>query len=242
MSDQRKALARYKDKTARFKGRYQEYRRSGDHLELLLTWVYPVNKDGHKVPLRKDYVVAPNGERCAADHVWIDAFESPSMARQFAKGEEVEFTAVVKTYPIVRQDVLAKRDAVYDNYKTEEALMFKTYCQAQDELYDNYREESDRLYASRLTGTISFDEMKAGQEAAKKYFNDAKNRLKRSFAGKRQRRFDKAKKRQNDLELVDYELINCQYLGMAEPYDVDRLNDLSYVKYVIAVNADDGDA
>lgn len=242
MSDQRKALARYKDKTARFKGRYQEYRRSGDHLELLLTWVYPVNKDGHKVPLRKDYVVAPNGERCAADHVWIDAFESPSMARQFAKGEEVEFTAVVKTYPIVRQDVLAKRDAVYDNYKTEEALMFKTYCQAQDELYDNYREESDRLYASRLAGTISFDEMKAGQEAAKKYFNDAKNRLKRSFAGKRQRRFDKAKKRQNDLELVDYELINCQYLGMAEPYDVDRLNDLSYVKYVIAVNADDGDA
>lgn len=242
MSDQRKALARYKDKTARFKGRYQEYRRSGDHLELLLTWVYPVNKDGHKVPLRKDYVVAPNGERCAADHVWIDAFESPSMARQFAKGEEVEFTALVKTYPIVRQDVLAKRDAVYDNYKTEEALMFKTYCQAQDELYDNYREESDRLYASRLAGTISFDEMKAGQEAAKKYFNDAKNRLKRSFAGKRQRRFDKAKKRQNDLELVDYELINCQYLGTAVPYDVGRLNDLAYVKYVIATNAGDGDA
>lgn len=242
MSDQRKALARFKGKRARFKGRYQEYRRDGDHLELLLTWVYPIDNRGHKIPLRKDYVVAPNGARCAADHVWIDAFESPSMARQFTKGEEVEFTAVVNTYPIVRQDVLDKRDTVYDNYKAEEALMFKVYCQAQDELYDNYREESDRLYASRLAGTISFDEMKAGQEAAKKYFNDAKNRLKRSFKGKRQRRFDKAKRRQNDLELIDYELINCQYFGMTESYDVDRLNDLSYVKYVIAVNAGDGDA
>lgn len=248
MSKQRTRLAKYLGKRQAYRATFNEIRHDEQNQpEVLLTDVYPVYADGKKVPLRsRDSLTNKLGQQIACDHLWT-ALNSAFLAVPFEllNGDQIQFSAVVTSYNIVRQDVIDKRNKlwqkglaaknkIYENYQKQVNALYKTANLAKEKAFDNYKKH-----------LLTFKEMKQVQKEADKNRKTACRKAKQSCRHKMDRRVKKAQREIAKVEMIDYTLSDVQDVQIVKAnrhfnldvrckYDSNRLNDLNYTRYLSA--------
>lgn len=124
---------------------------------ILLTDLYLVDENGKKIRLaNSNDFIDKKGRHIVADHAWVK-FTKPwySLPCELVKGDEVEFSAKVEQYKIVRADVLKERDQIWDKAKKKADAIYKRWSKYTDTHH-------------RKNFQLSLDKMKAKQNAIKK--------------------------------------------------------------------------
>lgn len=248
MSNQRKRLAKYKNKIQRYRGIFGEIRHDKQNRpEVLIKDIYPIYKNGKKVPLRsKDGPTDSKGQQIATDHAWIPMTQSLlEVGRELFNGDIIEFNAVVKSYKIVRDDILKQREDLWQSGLTQSNVVYQKYQrQKQRELTKArlvYNNSSQRAYWAYKKHLLTFNEMKTEQKRLKQVYHNLHEKLYTSMKAKQKRRIDTAQHKIAQTDLIDYSL---EYLSQVtavkrnkrfDPYrtmyDSNRLHDLKYTKF-----------
>lgn len=251
MSNQRKRLAKYKNKIQRYRGIFGEIRHDKQNRpEVLIKDIYPIYKNGKKVPLRsKDGPTDSKGQQIATDHAWIPMTQSLlEVGRELFNGDIIEFDAVVKSYKIVRDDILKQRENLWQSGLTQLNVVYRKYQrQKQRELTKArlvYNNSSQRAYWAYKKHLLTFNEMKTEQKRLKQVYHNLHEKLYTSMKAKQKRRIDTAQHKIAQTDLIDYSL---EYLSQVtavkrnkrfDPYrtmyDSNRLHDLKYTKFLAA--------
>lgn len=251
MSNQRLRLAKYINKRQNYRAVFNEIRHDKQNKpEVLLTDVYPVYKNGKKVPLRsKPELKDQNGLQIAADHVWVKLncifLRLPT---ELLYGDQIQFSAVVKTYPIVRQNVVQKRQKLWQNGLHKADEVYQKYSEykntIEQDAYNAMKEAQKKAYQAYRQHLLTFQEMKNAQSEAYRDFKKLKQKAYQSMQAKQKRRIARAQKDIKQTDLVDYELTDLQDIQVISynhhfdqfriQYDADRFGDLAYTKFLAA--------
>lgn len=248
MSKQRTRLAKYLGKKQAYRATFNEIRHNEQNQpEVLLTDIYPVYADGKKIPLRShDSLTDKHGQQIASDHLWTE-LNSAFLAVPFEllHGDQIQFTAIVTSYNIVRQDVLEKRNKLWEKGIAAKQNVYKHYQEQVNALYKTANLAKDKAFESYKKHLLSFKEMKKAQENADKIRKTACRKAKRSCQHKMDRRLKKAQRDIAKVEMIDYTLSKVQDVQIVKAnqhfnlnvrckYDSSRLNDLNYTKFLSA--------
>lgn len=101
---------------------------------ILLTDIYLVDKNDHKVRMAKSNDFKDSkGRHIIADHIWIKMtkpwFE---LSTELLCGDQLIFQAEVEKYPIIRDDVLRKRDQIFKDVNEKNEQIRKRWSQYTD--------------------------------------------------------------------------------------------------------------
>lgn len=251
MSNQRKRLAKYENKTQRYRGIFGEIRHDKQNRpEILIKDIYPIYENGKKVPLRsKDGPTNSKGQQIATDHAWIPMTKSLlEVGRELFNGDIIEFNAVVKPYKIARDDILKQREDLWQNGLAQANLVYQKYQrQKQRELTKArlvYNNLSQRAYWAYKKHLLTFNEMKAEQKRLKQVYHNLRKKLYTSMRVKQKRRINTAQHKIAQADLIDYSLEylsrvtavkrNKRFDPYRTMYDPNRLHDLKYTKFLAA--------
>lgn len=225
---------------------------------VLLTDVYEIHKDGRKVRLGTSKIdISSKGKQVATDHAWIDLRVALLRTTPYADGDgfnellygdEIEFSATVKEYPIVRDDVISDRNKLWDEAKAKSDKLFNDWSSKMDKYqnaFDQAKIDKETLYVQYKRRNMSYDDY----TAQKQRINEDVQKL---YPGK----FDKIKEKQNKImdkvksdianeKTVDYELtklenIKCvnqrvsHYGWTRIDYDASRIKEIPYTKFLAA--------
>lgn len=122
MSDQRIFLGDYfQQSPLRYHAKFDRISHHKGIPTVLLKDIYIVDKDDVPIKLTRNDLLKDNlGHKLIADHVWIDLssnwFKLPT---EIFYGDEITFEASVERYPITRDDLLNKRNEIWENTKLE---------------------------------------------------------------------------------------------------------------------------
>lgn len=248
MSKQRLRLAKYLNKKQTYRATFGEIchdKKNKPHVVLLD--IYPVYKNGHKVPLRsKDALTNKHGQQIAADHLWTSLTKSfLDTPFELLYGDQIQFTATVKTYKITRDNVLDDRDKIWQNCMENNEKLYQQYVRQKNELYRLANKSKEQAFKDHTKRIISFKEMKERQEEIDKLRKSDVSKAKQSYDRKIKRRIKKAQKQIKDEKLIDYTLTNIKNVEVIKPnhhfgtsvrakYDSSRLKDLDYTKFLAA--------
>lgn len=251
MSNQRVRLAKYENKRQFYHAVFGEIRHDKNNQpEVLLKDIYPIYPNGKKVPLRsKPELKDDKGEQIAADHAWVKLnIGFLNLPYELLNGDQIVFSAVVKTYPIVRQNVLKSRDMAWNSGQQKAEQVYEDYQHFKntvaENLYQEMKKSQEKAYAAYKKHILTFDEMQKAQKDAYRLFKNTKHKAYNSMQAKQKRRIKHAQKDIAQINLVDYELTDLQNIKIVDhitkfdifrkQYDKTRLNDLSYTKFLAA--------
>ncbi|WP_099974021.1 hypothetical protein [Lactobacillus terrae] len=188
-----------------------------------------------------------------ANHVWINVTKGmfQYIDKELFNGDLIVFSAKVSTYNIVRDDVLQKRDNLYQEMKQKNDIAFKQYREKYLDWEDEWqtiKDTNDYVYQEYTKGNYSFDEMQKIQKQNIKAYQNRRPNID-STSKKQQKQFEKSQREQQDLKLVDYQLQEIKipkkyvnkfklkrvYYGWErQKYDNKRINETKYTKYLAA--------
>ena len=167
MAIQRTRLAKYLNQKQRFRATFSEIRHDKENKpEILLLDLYPIYQDGRKIPLRsKPIIVNSRGEQIASDHVWTGLTASfLKMPKEVLYGDVIDFTACVTAYAINRDDVLQKRDLMWQEGKKASEEIFNEYRNYKHSVleaeYQAMQKASQKAYEAYKQHLLTFQEMK----------------------------------------------------------------------------------
>lgn len=249
--NQRIRLAKYLNKRQRFRATFSEIRHDKENYpEILLLDIFPVYKNGHKVPLRtKPVLIGKNGEQIVADHVWTKLTPSfLQLPTEVLYGDIIDFDALVTSYPINRNDVLNKRDDIWAEGKKESDQVYQEYQQYKSSILEAHylamQDAIQKAYDAYKNHLLTFQEMKREQKLLKRDYHKLATKAFNSMKAKQNRRIAKAQRKIDDLDLVDYGLSDITNINWYRKnkqvnqeriyYDCNRLNDLAYTKFLAA--------
>lgn len=212
MNKQRARLAEYYGKPAQ---RYHATfgyitHKSTGRACILLKKIYFVDKNGKKIPMRNDKQdVVISGKHYIADHVWINLTKPwLNTGIELLDGDEVEFDACVEQYKITRSDVLAKREAVYQDARKK--------C---EQIYNNWLRKTKKSHIDNFA--LKLDRMRERQS---RIMQEAKEKQANIEL------VDYALNRIKKIKVVDYKRV---YYGVRrEKYNNNRYNDRRYTKFL----------
>lgn len=224
----------------------------------LLTDVYEIDQHGRKIRLPTNRInLASKGKQLSTDHTWVDFRAGLFMVRSAGKkfvgnellaGDEIEFSAVVEEYPIVRDDILKTRNTIWRKAHNTTEKMFLKWKSASDQYYDkidNVNRQLDDLYDQYHCGQIDYDNFKQQKQElfadAQKIYPGSLDQLQ----SKQKKIFEQAKKDISDIKLVDYKLVDLRNIRCVTQkpahygwtrltYDRKRIRDIAYVRYLAA--------
>lgn len=197
--------------------------------------IYPIYKSGKKVPIRK-YGIRIGNNIVASDHVWTDLNrEFLKVNTELKNGDIIDFDAVVSAYPIVRDDVQDKRNKIFNEMLTENDELYKEYITERNKLFKLTQEKAQQIYHNSL---LHLDEKKLAQKQLWSLFKKQTHKMYHSMQAKQKRRIRKSTK----IPLVDYGIANVKNVSIYKyqktqnriRYDVNRINDVRYTKYLAA--------
>lgn len=248
MSKQRLRLAKYLNKRQIYRATFSEIRHDDhDQPQVLLKNVYPVYANGRKIPLRSRYVLTDEkGQQIAASHLWTNLnVNFLKVTHELLYGDQIQFSAVVTTYPIVRENVVKTRKQLWQQNKQDQKRMYKQYQLQLSEMYDTANEAKSKAYHAYRKHLLTFDEMKDAQNIATKELQRNRTRALNSFKRKAKNHTKRTQKQISNVSLVDYTLSEVQDVTLTKAnkhfkpnmrckYDETRLNDVRYTKFLAA--------
>lgn len=249
MAIQRTRLAKYLNQKQRFRATFSEIRHDKENKpEILLLDLYPIYQDGRKIPLRsKPIIVNSRGEQIASDHVWTGLTASfLKMPKEVLYGDVIDFTACVTAYAINRDDVLQKRNLMWQEGKKASEEVFNEYRNYKHSVleaeYQAMQKASQKAYEAYKQHLLTFQEMKKAQKCLQRDFHKDAEKAYNSMQARQKRRIQRAQKKIADLDLIDYTLSDINSVSwhkrnksadiFRNDYDVRRINDLKYTKYL----------
>lgn len=248
MSKQRLRLAKYLNKRQLYRATFSEIKHDKtDQPQVLLTDIYPVYQNGHKIPLRtKDNLTNAKGQQIAADHVWtnlnIAFLKAP---RELLCGDLIQFSAIVNTYPIKRDNVQNQRQKYWQEGKNAKEQVYQNFLQQKQLLFQKAQTAKEKAYQAHLKHLLTFTEMQAAQKTIDQQTKALERKAYRSCQGKMKRRINKAQKEIAALPLLDYGLTKVRNVQVIKfnthyspafrcRYDSTRLQDVRYTKFLAA--------
>lgn len=101
---------------------------------ILLTDIFLVNDKGEKIRLaKKNDFKDKKGRHIIADHLWVKLTkEWLKLPCQLLKGDEVYFQAGITKYRISRQDVLNKRNKIWNDALKKNEQIYKRWSKYTD--------------------------------------------------------------------------------------------------------------
>lgn len=248
MSEQRLRLAKYLNQKQCYRATFGEIRHD-DHNQpqVLLKDIYPVYPNGHKIPLRSNSSLTnKHGQQIAATHLWTSLDKSfLQVPFELLNGDQIQFEATVITYNIVRDNVIKKRNQIWENGKKAKDQVYKDYCAHVTNLHKAANATKDKAFAAHKHHLLTYDEMKDAQADADRALKKACQKAKRSCKRKMDRRLKKAQKAIEKELLVDYTLSQVNQIKVIHinhhfnmhdrfRYDPTRINDIEYTKFLAA--------
>lgn len=249
-NDQRIGLKKYLDTDQYFKATFGEIRHDKKNQpEVLLLNVYPVYETGKKVPLRGQNVLKTNkGLAIVADHLWTPLTPEFLKQKELLYQDEIMFKAHVIAYPISRKNVREKRDDIWINGKKESQKVYRDYEHLKNNdlemLWHLTQDATQKVFEAHKNHLITFTEMKQEQKQLMRNYKKKRRQAFASMKQKQKRRIKKAKQQIIQEELVDYTLDDVHNLNVIKynkklnkyrvKYDPNRINDLSYTKFLAA--------
>lgn len=252
MSDQRVALKSYLGQKQKFRATFKnlaskENSRKITQLVALLVDVYPIdNKTGKKIRIanQQQIVLSKNGsKRVAADHCWVDFRKAMTTANfydgkkkvmqnvELLDGDEIEFFAVVDEYPILRDFSVKERNKIWDDARAKAQLVFEQWNkenQKKNKAYEKMIKKNETIYQKYQDKKIDYAKMRELQDKEKAKFNSIKLKKIDDVKKQQQRILEKAKQKQQNVELVDYELTKISDIKVV---DINHKNDSARIKY-----------
>ncbi|MQS88592.1 hypothetical protein [Companilactobacillus mishanensis] len=206
MSDQRVNLASKVGQRLWFSGTVGEFthkrtKGGGKGPVLLLKDIDEVDKKGR--------TINPD----VTDHVWVNANKSVfGIGKEVMPDDILMFTAIVKPYGIVRDDVINKRDAVVEAAKESNANIFSNYREDYLDWKDSWQnvlEANNQAKQQMQQGVI---DRKTFQQIEKNNIDAYKSAQPNGVAVKEKENFNKnkAQAKKKSLKLVDFELEDLQ--------------------------------
>lgn len=248
MSKQRLRLAKYLGKRQFYRATFSEIRHDDhDQPQVLLMDVYPVYANGRKIPLRSRYTLTDkHGQQIAATHLWTRLNTNfLQVPIELLYGDIIQFSAIVETYPIVRDNVVQSRkqlwqqhnimqQKIYQNYQDQAAALGKVCLLAKKKAYKSYKEH-----------LLTFTEMKTAQEKAGLEFDKAKKKAYQVCQRKANRYTKKVQRQIANIKMLDYTLTDVDDVVIVKTnrhfntdlrcqYNKTRLNDIRYTKFLAA--------
>lgn len=248
MSEQRLRLAKYLNKRQLYHATFSEIRHdNNEQPQVLLTDIYPVYPNGHKVPLRSKYTLTDdNGHQIAASHLWtkLNAGFLESSC-ELLYGDQIEFSATVETYPIVRENVVQTRKQLWKQNNLDRQKIYKQYQEQTSALYKIAANAKQKAYKSYCKHLLSFDEMKQAQNKAAKDFQRDRTKAFKACQRKMNNHTKRVQKQIQNIPMLDYTLTDVQDVKIIKlnrhfkssvryQYDIDRLSDTRYTKFLAA--------
>lgn len=248
MSNQRIRLAKYLNKRQLYHATFSEIRHDNNNQpQVLLINIYPIYKNGHKIPLRsKDNLVDNQGHQIAATHVWTELTDSfLKVPYELLYGDQITFSAVVSTYNIVRDDIIIKRKQLWQNGLADKEKVYQDYRKQIDSLYKESTFVKNQAFENYKNHLLTFPEMKLAQTKADIQFKQERNKLYRSCQRKMDRRIRKAQMAISKLQMIDYTLTDIKDINIIQlnkqfkhikrfKYETNRLQDINYTKFLAA--------
>lgn len=248
MSQQRSRLAKYVNQRQWYRATFNVIKHDKQNQpQVLLTDIYPVYANGRKIPLRsKINLTNTKGQQIAADHVWTSLNSAFLKAPcELLMGDLLQFSAVVNTYPIKRDNVQKKRELYWQQGTKAKEQVYQDYLRQRQMLYQNAQVAKQKAYQAHVKHLLTFTEMQLAQNDIDKQTKTLQQKAYRSCQNKMKRRIRHAQKEIATLPLVDYDLTKIEHvtvikfnthysLALRCHYDCSRLHDLRYTKFLAA--------
>lgn len=253
MANQRKQLGENLGETKRYHATFGGITHKGlkhNKPVLLLQDVYEVDEFGHKKRIRRSDSVVSNNKKVLTDHSWIELTKRifKALDSELFLGDEIEFNAQVSTYNIVRDDVLDERNELFKQALKKNDELFIKWKSDMDEWVNSYelvQKKLDDLYVKYKNKELTFDEMQKMQKEVKRDYKKKKPVAIDKIKERQQKNLKKIEEKQQELQLVDYKLVNISKIDVVKYKRVyygwdrlklnsDRLDDLKYTKYLAA--------
>lgn len=254
---QRARLAPYLNVRQRFHATFDHVtHRIGSHKQqqavILLRDIYPVNQDGRKIRLvGDDHVVESHGKRVAADHAWVELYVSfLKLGTELLNNDEIEFSAVVKPYDIVRDDVAQSRRDILKVAQDDSQAVFEAWL-AENKAWHagqaDVKKKREAIYHwyRNNHGLVSFKEMRAEQDRVSRDYEKTRPEGIEAVKRRQAKIMAAAHEKADAVKLVDYELTairdvkitktrDVHYGWTRGQYDASRLKDRAYTRYLAA--------
>lgn len=168
MSKQRFRLGELDDQPHYFHATFKELThkttRNGKKAVILLTDIYLVDESDHKIRLAKsnDFIDS-KGRHIVADHCWVTLTKPWFIGTELLSGDEVFFKANVTKYKINRDDVLEKRDQIWQDAEKKSEKIYQRWSK----YTDMHRRKNFNLSLQKMK-----DKQRKIMELAKKQQNE----------------------------------------------------------------------
>ncbi|AKP66641.1 hypothetical protein [Companilactobacillus ginsenosidimutans] len=193
---------------------------------------------------KKGRVINPD----VTDHVWVNANKSVfSLGKEILPNDVLLFTAVVRPYGIVRDDVINKRDAVIAEAKEKNQDMFSDYREDYLDWKDSWQDVLQENKDARQQMQQGVIDRKTYQQIEKNNIESYKKSQPNGVAVKENETkiVQSAQNQRKSMKLVDYELEDLQdvkflkekrlYHGWTRlKISKDDMNRIKFTKYLAA--------